>query len=195
MLLFAIKFNKIVKTVIINGVLLGTKEEIDYVDKGRFSHFYPEVWEKFSKSSNDKNNPAEYHYKVLSEYSDDMEIKKSAKALEDLESPLLMFSWPGYTKLGEDSLEDFDPVPYKIYGYFLKNNFFLPDNYVMDNLDKITCPVYILHGRYDMVCPYQTAYNLSAKLNNSKLYTYLGGHIRDYDANQMMRILVDTILV
>ena len=192
-LLFAIKFNKLVKAIITGGVFLGTKSEIDFIDKGGFSNFFPDVWDRFISTSG-SGNTAEFHYKVLDESQDESKLKASSKALEDLESPLLFFDWPGYPAV-EENLEDFDPVPYKIYAHYFRNNSFLSDNYIMDSVDKITCPTYIVQGRYDMVCPYRTAYRLDAKLKNSKLYTYLGGHVGDYNARQMTKILMDTVCI
>ena len=66
-LLFGIKFNNLVRAIITGGVFLGTKSEINYLDWGGFSNFYPEVWEKFksTRTGSDPMQVAAEHYKIL----------------------------------------------------------------------------------------------------------------------------------
>ena len=54
--------------------------------------------------------------------------------------------------------------------YFI-NNIFLEENYILKNINKLKgIPVSIVQGRYDVVCPMRSAWDLNKALPTSKLY-------------------------
>jgi proline iminopeptidase len=197
-LLFAIENPEKIATLLINGVFTGSQKEIEWIDKGHFKSHYPEVWTRFVKSVPEglSQEPASYHYRVLAGEIEGNQ-KKSAKALSELEYPMLIFDWRGYTaddiKKDSEHLEDYDEVPYLIYAHFFKNNSFLKQNYILENLHKITAPTYIVQGRYDMVCPPNTAYEVHENIKGSKLYMTLSSHSVDSETNTALKILKDLI--
>ena len=53
--------------------------------------------------------------------------------------------------------------------YFI-NNIFLEDDFILKNIKTIeSIPTTIIQGRYDIVCPVRSAWDLNKKLKNSKL--------------------------
>ena len=51
------------------------------------------------------------------------------------------------------------------------NNIFLEDNYILKNIAELKeIPVSIVQGRYDIVCPMRSAWDLNRSLPSSKLY-------------------------
>jgi proline iminopeptidase len=45
--------------------------------------------------------------------------------------------------------------------YFVNNCFFDTDNYLLEHVDRIRhIPAVIVHGRYDVVCPFMNAWDL-----------------------------------
>ncbi len=53
--------------------------------------------------------------------------------------------------------------------YFL-NNCFMNEGSLLENLEKIThLPAYIVHGRYDMICPIRNAFELADAWSNARL--------------------------
>lgn len=195
-LLFAIREPKRVKNVIVNGVFTGSQAEIDFLDKGLFVRHYPEVWERFQASVPvvHRNDPAAYHYEMLNNDNPDVR-KKSAKALEELEMPLLGFDWPGYDDIKRDAIstDSYDEVPYMIYAHYLSNECFLPDAYILKNAHTITAPLYIVQGRYDMACPPITAYTVHKAVPGSKLFMTLGSHGRDPENRTALKTLISTV--
>lgn len=199
-LLFAIKHPERVETIIINGIFTGTQDEIDWLDKGMFSKHYPEVWERFVASAPEdyRGNPAEYHYGII-ENNDTAKLETTSKALSDLEVPIMMFDWRGFSaNIKKDTdpnnpPEAFDSVPYKIYGHYFSKACFLEPDYIMKNASKITAPLYIVQGRYDMACPPFTAYNLHKAVPGSKLYITLASHSHDPETYTALKVLRDTI--
>ena len=45
--------------------------------------------------------------------------------------------------------------------YFVNNSFFETDNYLLEHIDRIRhIPCVVVHGRYDIVCPLMSAWDL-----------------------------------
>jgi proline iminopeptidase len=54
--------------------------------------------------------------------------------------------------------------------YFVNNCFFETDNYLLDHVDRIRhIPGVIVHGRYDIVCPFMSAWDLHRVWPEAKL--------------------------
>ena len=52
----------------------------------------------------------------------------------------------------------------------MNNGFFEQENWILNNVDKIRhIPTVIIQGRYDVVCPMTTAYDLKANFPESEL--------------------------
>lgn len=196
-LLFAIKHPEKTESIMVNGIFTGTQEELDWIDKGLFRQHYPEVWERFAATVPEeyRENPADYHYEAMAT-GDETKIEAASKALSDLESPILIFDWRGFDRTikkdpDPENKDAFDPVPYKIYGHYFKNASFIKPGYIMKNASKITAPLYIVQGRYDMCCPPVTAYKLHKAVPHSKLYITLSSHGNDSETNTALKALRD----
>lgn len=180
-LAYAIKHPKRVEALVLQGIFTGSQAEIDWIDKGLFQTFYPEAWQAFldrTPKSHHKD-PAAYHTKRAMTGNDD-EIRESAFAYSCLEGGVLRLDdrfTPG------DPL-DFDPASTRLEMYYLANGCFMPDRYILNNAHKITAPVWLVQGRYDMVCPPVAAHELHSVLPNSKLIYTTAGHASSDRANQ-----------
>ena len=54
--------------------------------------------------------------------------------------------------------------------HYMVNNCFLSENQIINHCDKIAhIPTVIVHGRYDIVCPFENAWLLHQQLPSSKL--------------------------
>jgi proline iminopeptidase len=54
--------------------------------------------------------------------------------------------------------------------YFFNKSFFPTDNWILENVDKIRhIPGVIIHGRYDVVCPLDSAWQLHRRWPEAKL--------------------------
>lgn len=198
-LLFAIKYPKKSLSLITTGVFTGTEAEINWLDKGLFVNHYPEVWERFKQSvpDNQQGDPAAYHYKILSG-SNKQAWPASAKALSELERPIMQFDWPGFNDIKPDQnpaalIEAFDYVPYKIYAWYLNHNCFLSGDYILRNAHEIKVPTYIIQGRYDFACPPITAYKLHKAISGSRLFMTLDNHRAGHETDSVFASLISTI--
>lgn len=167
---YAIKYPEHVASMVIGGILMGTKEETDWVDTGGFRSFFPEVWNRFTEDvpAEHLDNPGKYHAQRAVEEGDKKSSYQYAEAQDSLAS-----------------LDDrHDPAPYETYDqsygrtmmHYVANECFLPPDYVLDNADKLTMPVTIIHGRYDMLCLPRYAHDLHEALPNSSITFTTAGH-------------------
>jgi proline iminopeptidase len=70
----------------------------------------------------------------------------------------------------------FNPAPLIMEARYQANNWYLPAGYILKNAAKITSPVWIVQGRYDLVCVPKHAYELHQKLPDSHLTWTQAGH-------------------
>lgn len=173
-LCYAIKHQDVIDTMLISGIWLGTRAETKWLFGGGWRDLFPDLWEKYLKNTpaRYRDNPADYHLsKVFG--SDKNLAEKSLFELTNIEYSLL--------HLDENkvplSREEFDAEGMNIEMHYLKNNCFIPNGYILDNSHKLSMPIHIIQGRYDMVCPPTNAYELHKNLPNSQMIWSLDGHV------------------
>jgi proline iminopeptidase len=186
-LVYAIDSPSRVTALVIGGVFTGSFAEIAWLDQGLFQTFFPDAWQDYLSKTpiahHDK--PTAYHFKTVLEGTPE-EQKKSAYAYGCLEGAVMQLD----DRTTPDIFEDYDPADMRIEMYYMQNNCFLPDKYVFDNASKLTMPVYIVQGRYDMVCPPEAAYKLHILLPNSELYWALSGHKTEHENQNIFTLLL-----
>lgn len=170
---FAIRYPQYIKALVVGGVFLGNKADIEYGDTGQYQSHFPEVWQYFVDETPGQyqNNPTAYHdARILGDKPD-----------EAHGSALLMSTVIGATMKLDDRAraidpEDFDINPLRIERHYINNNCFIPENYIIKNAHKILAPAWIIQGRYDMICPPMSAWQLHQALPNSHYISTIAGH-------------------
>ncbi len=168
---YAISHPELTKSLVLRGIFLVRKQEIDWFYQHGASMYYPEEWEQFLAPipENERHDLVKaYHARLNS--SDPKVITEAAVAWS---------AWEGATsklKKNEAMVSDFsdDHFAYAFARienhYFTNRAFFSEDNWILNNVDKIkNIPGIIVQGRYDMPCPPVSAYQLHKKWPNSKL--------------------------
>lgn len=159
-LLYAVAHPDKVSSMVIGGIWLASEEEASWLTGGEWQIFYPDAYERFQKM---KKDPDRFDYFAYS--SAFIQFYR----LDDRYYPL--------------NEEKYDDTPLKIEFYYLENDMFLPKNYIIDNANKLTMPITIIQGRYDIVTPPKYAYKLHKKLPDSELHWTIGGHSASDRAN------------
>lgn len=176
-----------VAAMVLHGIWTSSKKENDWLDKGGFRTFYPDAWQRYVKSvpTEYRDDPSSYHFPRI--LSDDLDASKlSAYAYENLEGSAMSLD----DRFTPDSLEEFDPAGIRLEVSYLTNLCFMPDRYILDNAKKLKMPIYMVQGRYDMVCPPQTAYELHQKLPDSELIWTISGHRSERESWTVIRTLL-----
>lgn len=161
-LAYAQKHPTRVRELVLRGIFLCRPKEIKWFYQEGASAIYPDVWEEYVRVI-----PKEERGDLMSAYhrrltSDDEAVR--------LEAARAWSVWEGSTsKLFQDAamIEDFGDPEFAIAfariecHYFMHNAFFDTDNYLIENIDKIRhIPAVIVQGRYDVVCPIMSAWEL-----------------------------------
>ncbi|PIQ24570.1 prolyl aminopeptidase [bacterium (Candidatus Blackallbacteria) CG17_big_fil_post_rev_8_21_14_2_50_48_46] len=148
--------------LILRGIFLCRPEEIQWLYQEGASWLYPDVWEKYLAviPENERHDMVKAYYARLT--SEDPEVR--------LQAARVWSTWEAATsKLIPDLnlVEAFDEAEFALAfariecHYFIHDSFFPSKNYLLENVDKIRqIPGYIVHGRYDVVCPVRSAWDL-----------------------------------
>lgn len=177
-----------VAAMVLRGIYTGSQAETDYLDNGGFKMFFPDVWERYLNRTPKKwrDNPNAYHYRQLAS-NKPQAVKASAYAYSELEGSLLTLD----DRHTPQKFDEFNPEAMKIELHFLANGCFMPDRHILNNAHKLTMPVWLVQGRYDMVCPPATAYELAKRLPNGRLIWTTAGHSgSDRPTMDVMRALL-----
>lgn len=179
-----------VHALVIGGIFTGSKAESDWIDKGQFKTFFPDVWQAYlgRTPAEHHNNPSKYHFdKAINGTA--KEQKLSGYAYDCLEAGVVQLN----DRQSPEDFEEYDPAGIRIEIHYLANGCFLPDRHLIDNAHTLTMPVHIVQGRYDMVCPPHTAYQLHNNLPNSHLYWTLSGHKHEHEGENIFRSIFASI--
>jgi proline iminopeptidase len=161
-LAYASKYPQSILSLIVFGVFAGRTIEMESIYENA-KRFFPDIYEKYIEfvPENQKDAPYKYYQEyILNNVNPDNEILKRISFLEGN----LMSLYPDPERLNlnyEFKVEDSNSL--KIFSYYEKNHFFLRDDELINsvNIDKFrNIPAAIIQGRYDMVCSFETAWEL-----------------------------------
>lgn len=186
-LAYGLKYPKRVEAMVLDGIFTGSQAEIDWLDKGRFETFYPDAWESFQQTvpKSHRQDPTTYHAKrILGK--DEQAVKESAHAYGSMEGAVLSLD----DRFTPTSLDDYDPNGTRIEVYYLTNGCFMPDRHILKNAHKLPMPIWLVQGRYDMVCPPITAYELHQQLPRSELIYTVSGHRSERETWNLKRTIL-----
>ncbi|MDQ2854837.1 MAG: prolyl aminopeptidase, partial [Acidobacteriota bacterium] len=126
------------------------------------SWLFPDVWEEFLKiiPEAERDDMVSAYYRRLT--SEDGKVR--------IEAARAWSIWEGSTSklfFDPESIEKFGDPEFALAfariecHYFMNNCFFETDNYLLENVSKIRhLPGVIIQGRYDVVCPIRSAWDL-----------------------------------
>jgi len=163
-LAYATKHPQHVSGLILRGIFLCREQEIQWFYQFGAHHLFPEEWEKYQAviPPDERDDMVGAYYKRLT--SDDRDTRvNAAKAWARWEGATISLL-PNETSVAEFSAEDHAVALARIEcHYFMNGAFFKTDNELIENLHRIRdhkIPGIIVHGRYDVVCPVENAWDL-----------------------------------
>src|SRR5437762_12302902 len=148
--------------LVLRGIFLCRPKEIEWFYQEGASAIFPDVWEQYLKviPETERVDMVSAYYRRLT----------SENAATRLEAARAWSTWEGSTsKLFFDPamIEKFSDPEFALAfariecHYFMNNAFFKSDNYLIENVDRIRqIPGVIVQGRYDVVCPLTSAWDL-----------------------------------
>lgn len=170
-LFYAIKYPDSVKKMIIGGVYTATQAETDGLYQGDFKYLFPEAWQRFIEIvPEEKRNDNLSYYKDVFLHGTDAEKIRHLRHWSQLE-PSPMSIDADYTKIRQeaDSIDNLDDLQSVLIGiHYFSNGCFLPEGYILKHLKSIDhIQTVILQGRFDIVTPTKTAYDVAEQLGNN----------------------------
>jgi len=172
---------------VLTGIFTGSQAEIDWLCRGGFRDFFPEVWQRYLDETpkSHHENPSAYHFKRALG-SDERAARASAYIYSNLEAGVMSLD----DRFTPENFEEFDAAGSRIEIHYLANRCFVPDRFVLDNAPKLHMPIWLVQGRFDCVCPPKTAYELHQKLPNSHLTWTVSGHKAERENWNIMRTIL-----
>ena len=165
-------YPKSVSEMVLRGIFMLRKKELDWFYQEGASNIFPEAWEKFLEpiDIDQRNNLMAAYYKIFK--SDDEEKKLSAA--------IAWSRWEGSTSslsYNPDMANSFSNPKFALAFALIENHYFVNKGFLEDENQLIETgidiirhiPTTIVQGRYDIVCPMATAWELSKNWPEAKL--------------------------
>lgn len=160
-LLYAQAYPERVTHIVLRGVFLMQKSELDWFYAGGAGHFWPEPWERFVSlvPEEERDDLIEAYAKRLFCGHRPTEIR-FAQAWAKWENALASVHSAGY---GGDAPPEYARAFSRLENHYFRNFGFLrEDGQILKDMARVRhIPGVIVQGRYDMICPPHTAYKLA----------------------------------
>lgn len=169
-LLYAQKYPQQVRALLLHQIFLGRQKDIDWFYKHGASLVYPDYWEEFISivPEESMNNIPQFYADCL-QGSNELARMSAAKnwALWQARCSSLQ---PHLYVIDQFSDPHFALALAALESHFINNRYFIAENQIMNNVQKIRqIPTYIVHGRFDLVTPLDSAWTLHQALPSSNL--------------------------
>jgi|TARA_B100001540_G_scaffold214936_1_gene189704 proline iminopeptidase len=162
---YAIKHPNRCTALILRGIFMLREKELKWFYQEGASFIYPDAWEKYLEPipKNKRHDLMSAYYEILT--GDDKQARyKAAKAWSIWEastSKLIQNEKSLHHFENDDIADIFARIECH---YFVNKGFFEYDGWILDQIDIIRkIPSVIVQGRYDVVCPMITAWELHKK--------------------------------
>lgn len=161
-----------VRELVLRGIFLCRPKEIRWFYQEGANAIFPDVWEEYLRviPENERADMVSAYYRRLTSEDDTVRLE-AARAWS---------IWEGSTSkffFDPNSIEKFaDPEFALAFAriechYFMNNAFFDSDNYLIENVGRIRyIPAVIVQGRYDVVCPIMSAWELHRAWAEAELH-------------------------
>ncbi|MBK1635002.1 prolyl aminopeptidase [Rhodovulum adriaticum] len=155
--------------LVLRGVFLMTQAELDWFYGGGAGRFWPDLWGRFVDLvpvDERSDMIAAYHKRLFS--GDVMLETRYARAWASWENALASIEHQG---LAGEAPADYARAFARLENHFFMNRGFLQrDGQILDDISLIAhIPATIVQGRYDMVCPPESAWALAEKWGRANL--------------------------
>lgn len=161
-LAYAISHPDVVSALVLRGIFLCRQKEMRWFFESGVRQIFPDRWEEFLKPiplEEQSDLITAYHHRLTS--ADRTIRREAAEAWSRWEAALirLIFDPEILQKFGTG--EHADAIARIECHYFVHHAFFPTDNWIVNQVSRIRhIPAVIVHGRYDMVCPFESAWDL-----------------------------------
>ncbi|MFO1243388.1 MAG: prolyl aminopeptidase [Rickettsiales bacterium] len=227
-LAYAIRHPEFVETLILRGIFLCRRKDLDYFYQGNAATYtenpydttlpgtyqrYPEPWKAYVETiaPEKRGDMVKAYAEIFARVP-----KNEAEHVEQMKAALAWSIWEGATSYLAQDLRtlsrfaepEFAKAFARIENHYFMNGAFLggsgeqnrDQNYILQNVDKIKdIPIYIVHGKFDEVCPRFQADELIAALVTAHatqlqyVFTIAGHSMLEYETHAKLVNIMDTL--
>ena len=162
---YAIKHSDRCNALILRGIFMLRKKELSWFYQEGASYIYPDAWEHYLKPipTEKQSNLIKAYYEILTG-NDKKARYQAAKAwsIWEASTSKLIQNKKSLHHFEDENIADiFARIECH---FFINKGFFEYDGWLLDQIDLIRhIPCVIVQGRYDVVCPMITAWELHKK--------------------------------
>ena len=171
-LLYAEAHPNSVMGLVLRGIFLCRKQEIDWFYQSGASRIYPELWEKYLAPipPAERSDMVGAYYRRLT--SPDRQVRIEAARAWSVWEGSTSCLLPDPTLIEHSGTDAFAEAFARIECHYFINGIWLDrENQILENVHRIRhIPCEIVHGRFDMVCPVESAWDLHSLWPESVLH-------------------------
>lgn len=160
-----------VTELVLRGIFLFREKEMLWFYQEGCSRIFPDAWQPFYE-----HIPEDERHDLMTAYqkrlfSDDKAVQLAAAERWSVWEGSTCHLYPDLQHIEDTAEPEFALAFARLENhYFMNKGFFEHENQLLDNCDIIAdIPTIIVQGRYDVICPMLSAYELNQRLNNSEL--------------------------
>lgn len=182
-LLYALQYKRHVSAMIIRGIFLARKKDLNWFIKSGVGHIYPEYWQDLMANVAEgyDDNLLEGLWITLTS-GNKLSQQRVAKAWMTWGAQIALgAAYQKNTKIEQITKKILKQVKMEL--HYAKNKYFMSENQILEQCQTLTSiPSIIIHGRYDLVCPIEGAMALHKILPKAQ-YVILphSGHVAQGD--------------
>jgi len=170
-LAYAEKHPNRVTELVLRGIYLLRQQELQWFYQEGANRLYPDAWQAyrdFIPTDEQHDMMTAYQKRLL---SDDESVRLEAAKRWSVWEGSTCHLYPDLQHIEETADAEFALAFARIENhYFMNKGFFTHENQLLDEVGKIRhIPTVIIQGRYDVVCPMQTAFDLKQALPEAEL--------------------------
>lgn len=170
-LAYAVRHSAHVTGLILRGIFLSRQHELDWF-LGGINTFYPEPWLALCECipAEHKHNPLDYYKKLI--FSEDESVSIPAAIRWNTFEGSIMTLLPRTPSADTEVNGQVELARARVQIHYIENNCFIGNRDLLTEAENTlsNMPTVIVQGRYDMVCPPITAWELSKALPHAELH-------------------------
>jgi proline iminopeptidase len=170
-LAYAEKHPDRVTELVLRGIFLLRRQELLWFYQEGASRIFPDAWQAYLQ-----HIPEDERHDLMSAYqkrllSDDVEVRLAAAERWSVWEGSTCHLYPDLQHIEDTADPEFALAFARIENhYFMNHGFFSHEDQLLDEVGRIRhIPTVIIQGRYDVVCPMQTANDLKAVFPEAEL--------------------------
>jgi len=161
-----------VKGLILRGIFLCRPSELNWFYQEGASQIFPDQWERYYHfiPAEERHDLITAYYKRLTSPNEDLRLQAARIWSQWEASTSKLYVDPKLIDAFEDPTHALQFARIECH-YFTNNAFFKTNNWLIENVNKIRhIPAVIVQGRYDVVCPARSAWELHQAWPESTLH-------------------------